>query len=505
MKKTTLAVGVIAILGLSYVGIAWHTGNLIESNIDKSLMQVTEQFNNSQNVFKINISHSNDEKQLFSTKTHINMTLSSKDGSFADVLTLADKDFTIHHGPLPIAALKQGIFSPQMAWVEYETSEESNPLLWKTNGNRPFITGYISLDYSNNIIIKLFSRKIIHHRETDNHIKFESELGNGNFTFISNIDSAIPSITLNLDRFHTKKSVQYITLDKLHIDLDGEKQSNMIGYNLNLDSLKTNLKDIYFNYEYDYDKPDNNTFLIENLKANGIIDYVNQNITLNTNLDKFSLMAESDEQLPSTKLDKLSIKQKIDLSDTRVLNGSFTCSVDSILYGQQNLGNANIDIDYQGIDKALFGDGFINGDAIDNQPIHSKIELKQLNWHNLDGDINISGITTINNFDNTMLDDDNLNRINSFKLNIDAPLKVLARSYAQFHHPENNELTEQQLNESKQIVKNLYQQILNNSPLFKYNKGDEQGIFTNIDIPNNSGQANVNGDIFNKDDMLSLF
>jgi len=97
MKKTTLAVGVIAILGLSYVGIAWHTGNLIESNLDKSLMQVTEQFNNSQNVFKINISHSNDEKQLFSTKTHINMTLSSKDGSFADVLTLADKDFTIHH------------------------------------------------------------------------------------------------------------------------------------------------------------------------------------------------------------------------------------------------------------------------------------------------------------------------------------------------------------------------------------------------------------------------
>jgi len=70
---------------------------VIENDLDKSLTLATEQFNNSQNIFKINISHSNDKKQLFSTKTHINMTLSSKDGSFAEVFTLADKDFTIHH------------------------------------------------------------------------------------------------------------------------------------------------------------------------------------------------------------------------------------------------------------------------------------------------------------------------------------------------------------------------------------------------------------------------
>ena len=507
MKKTTLALGVIAVLGLSYVGIAWHTGNVIENDLDKSLTLATEQFNNSQNIFKINISHSNDKKQLFSTKTHINMTLSSKDGSFAEVFTLADKDFTIHHGPFPLAALKQGIFSPQMAWVEFETSKESNPSAWKTNDNQPFITGYISLDYSESMIVKLFSKEISHYREIEDDVKFGYQLGKGSFTFTSNMDSAIPSITLDLDKFHTQKTVYYLTLDKLHIDLDGEKQSTMIGYNLHLDSLKTNLRDIYLYYldDYEYAETDNDTFSIENLKASGTIDSINQNITLNANLDKFTLIPESDDERPFIILNKLSIKQKTDLSDTRVLNGSFISSVDSILYGQQNLGNAEIDIDYQGLDKEIFGEEFIDEETQYDQTINSKFELKNLNWRNVNGDVNIKGTLDIAKLEDIYNQNNPLDSINNLSLHVNAPLNVIAYSYAQYNDPHHSELTEEQFNESKKTVQKNLVYMFDDSAIFKFSKGEEQGLFIDIDILKDSNEANINGQIYNKSEVLDLF
>ncbi|KES14653.1 hypothetical protein GASC598I20_002190, partial [Gilliamella apicola SCGC AB-598-I20] len=37
MKKTTPIIGIIAVLVISYIGIAWHTGNVIEKEIDNTL------------------------------------------------------------------------------------------------------------------------------------------------------------------------------------------------------------------------------------------------------------------------------------------------------------------------------------------------------------------------------------------------------------------------------------------------------------------------------------
>ena len=124
MKKSTLAIGVIAILGLGYVGIAWHTGNVIEAELDNTLKNLTKQVNSLQNDVEVQITHSNDEKGIFSTKTHIKIIAES--ASASSTITLYDEDVIIHHGPFPLAALKQGTFSPQMAWLEYQGTEKSN-------------------------------------------------------------------------------------------------------------------------------------------------------------------------------------------------------------------------------------------------------------------------------------------------------------------------------------------------------------------------------------------
>lgn len=509
MKKTILTIitiaisTVITIAILGYICIAWHTGIVIEKELYNTLPETVAKFNNAQNIFKLNISHSNHERHLFSTKTHIYMTLTPKDGSSEDVLTLADKDFTIHHGPFPIAALKQGIFSPQQAWIDYEISQEAKPALWEAMGNQPFITGYISLDYSNNLIMKLFSRKFSEKREFETNINLEYELGNGSFTFISNNDSPIPSITLDLDRFHTKKANVYFTLDKLHIEFAGEKQSTNTHYLLSLDSLNTNLRDAFFNPDYDFTKSNNDTFLINNLKVDSTIDSNNQNITLQANLDKFTLIPESDDKRPAIKLNKISVNQKVNFGDSRTLNGFFSGSIYSILYGQQELGKAEINIDYQGLDKAEFGAAFIDEDTQYNQPINSRFELKKLNLHNDNGDINIKGLLDVTNLNKIYIINDPLDNINNFTLHVNAPLNVLARTFAQYHSPNNSGITEEQFNKSKKIVQDILAHMSNDSPLFTFSKDGEQGLF--IDILQDSNDVNINGKIYNKSDVLELF
>ncbi|MWN89830.1 DUF945 family protein [Gilliamella sp. Pra-s65] len=184
MKKTTLAIGIVAILGIAYVGTAWHTGNIIESNIDNQLAQITNKVNQIQNDFIFTVEKSNYNKGILSTKVHLKVTASQKQ-SFDETTTpetLFDDDITIHHGPFPIAALAEGTFAPQMAWLEYEMSEQISPQLWKLAGNQPFITGHVGMSYGEYITFKLTNKAI---KVTQNEfpiIDGTLELGKGDYT-----------------------------------------------------------------------------------------------------------------------------------------------------------------------------------------------------------------------------------------------------------------------------------------------------------------------------------
>ena len=207
MKKSTLAIGVIGILGLSYVGIAWHTGNVIEDELDNTLKNLTKQANSLQDYFELKIIHSDDKKGIFSTKSHIKITAEPLNGSESSI-TLYDDDIVIHHGPFPIAALKQGTFSPQMASIEYQATQQSNPDLWKLAGNQPFVNGHINLSYSDDMTINLTTKPIVFTDEDFNKKFLEGKLELGRINYkvsIKYLESTPSSVSFSVDNLNYKR------------------------------------------------------------------------------------------------------------------------------------------------------------------------------------------------------------------------------------------------------------------------------------------------------------
>jgi len=47
--------------------------------------------------------------------------------------------------------------------------------------------------------------------------------------------------------------------------------------------------------------------------------------------------------------------------------------------------------------------------------------------------------------------------------------------------------------------------MFDDSAIFKFSKGEEQGLFIDIDILKDSNEANINGQIYNKSEVLDLF
>ena len=506
MKKTTLIIGIIAVLGISYLGIAWHTGNVIEKEIDNTIARVTEQINNSQNVFNVQITHSNDKKHIFSTQTHINITLLPKDEMINDKLPLIDTDFTIYHGPFPIAALKQGIFSPQMAWIEYPIADPKFDLV-EVIGARPLITGNMSISYNGDVTLNWLTNgfKVKQNRETHFLSDLEAELGASTLTFTSKSDQSTPSIKLDLDKYHHQFASEYLTLNNLHFTLAGEKQSNHVNFALTFDKLRTNQKNKFFNNMYDFDQSDLDTFILDNLITKVTIEPANQDVDTQISLGNFTLIPQSSYSQPAIQLKGLSINQKVNLSDARVLSGSFTSSVNSILHGQQNLGNAMIDIDYQDLDKAIFGEEFVDVETHYNQPIESKVKLNNFSWHNLSGDINIKGSLDITNLDQISEDDNPLDSIDNLTLHVSAPLNVLLRIFAQYWDPLHHDLVDEQVELWKEETQEMLEHMFGDSPLFKLSRGEEQGLFMDIEISKDSNEANINGQMYNKNELLDLF
>ena len=99
MKKSIVAVGVIAVLAVGYVGISWHTGNMIESNIDRKINQFSQKVNQNLSGYNLAISYSDYQKNIFSTKMHVTIKLSPKEMSGEqeneESSTLFDDDITI--------------------------------------------------------------------------------------------------------------------------------------------------------------------------------------------------------------------------------------------------------------------------------------------------------------------------------------------------------------------------------------------------------------------------
>ena len=516
MKKSIIATGVIAILAFGYIGTSMYTGNLIEENLNTNLAEFAQQVNSSQQIFNLQISHNNDEKGIFSTKTHLKVTLTQKNQIINDddgsVIVLYDDDATIHHGPFPLAALANGSFSPQLAWLEFAITEKTNPTLWKLAGNKPYISGHAGLSYSDYLTVKLATESIkLTHSDFDL-IEDDGvfELGKWNIVFEKQNNGSDLSMEASLDKLNLVIDPNnVISFNGLNMSLKPEQDKSTVDYDINISSLK--MKSIEYGSYTDIDFND--------LTSKGNINYKDYKISDQSEINRLTISTNRSTSSAANNivLNKFVLNQQMELNEkNHAVDGSLFTSVDSIIYGKQNLGNGSLDLNFKGLDKKdIFNRFYMDylddlQDFIEEMPFNTTITLNKLNWHNDAGDINVSFLFDINDLNYFTDDEDDTSseiddKIDALQLKIEAPFNVMARFYAQFENSQNSQVTEQQVNSVKSNIKLSTEMFLGNIPIFVFNNGQTDGIFSDVSLTKDSDEVQVNGEIMSKKDFFYNF
>lgn len=516
MKKSIVATGVIAILAFGYIGTSMHTGNLIEENLDTDLAVFAQQVNSSQQMFNLQISHNNDEKGIFSTKTHLKVTLTQKNQIINDddgsVIVLYDDDATIHHGPFPLAALANGSFSPQLAWLEFAITEKTNPTLWKLAGNKPYISGHAGLSYSDYLTVKLATESIkLTHSDFDL-IEDDGvfELGKWNIVFEKQNNESDLTMQASLDKLNLVIDPNnVISFNGLSMSFKPEQNKTTVDYDINISSLK--MKSIEYGSYTDIDFND--------LTSKGNVNYKDYKISDQSEINRLTVSTNrsTSNAVNNIELNKFVLNQQMELNPkNHAVDGSLFTSVDSIIYGKQNLGNGSLDLNFKGFDKKdIFNRFYMDylddlEDFVEDMPFNTTLTLNKFNWHNDAGDININFVLDINDLnyilnsgDDTGKDIDE--RIDTFKLKVEAPFDVMAQFYAQFENPQNSEVTEQQVNSVKSNIMLSAEMFLGHVPIFVFNNGKTDGIFSDISVTKDSDEVQVNGETMSKKFFFNEF
>ena len=516
MKKSIVATGVIAILAFGYIGTSMHTGNLIEENLDTDLAVFAQQVNSSQQMFNLQISHNNDEKGIFSTKTHLKVTLTQKNQIINDddgsVIVLYDDDATIHHGPFPLAALANGSFSPQLAWLEFAITEKTNPTLWKLAGNKPYISGHAGVSYSDYLTVKLATESIkLTHSDFDL-IEDDGifELGKWNIVFEKQNNESDLTMQASLDKLNLVIDPNnVISFNGLNMSFKPEQNKTTVDYDINISSLK--MKSIEYGSYTDIDFND--------LTSKGNVNYKDYKISDQSEINRLTVSTNrsTSNAVNNIELNKFVLNQQMELNPkNHAVDGSLFTSVDSIIYGKQNLGNGSLDLNFKGFDKKDIFKGFYMDylddleDFVEDMPFNTTLTLNKFNWHNDAGDININFVLDINDLnyilnsgDDTGKDTDE--RIDTFKLKVEAPFDVMAQFYAQFENPQNSEVTEQQVNSVKSNIMLSAEMFLGHVPIFVFNNGKTDGIFSDISVTKDSDEVQVNGETMSKKFFFNEF
>lgn len=458
MKKSKLAVGVVAILGLGYVGLAWHTGNVIEKELDNSLNDICQQMNSVQKLFKLQITHDNDEKGIFSTKTHIKISI-NYDQRFAPII-IYDDDIIIHHGPFPLAALKDGKLTPQQVWVEYQNSEQFNPSLWKDVGNQPFIKGHVGLSYFDNLDFNLLTQPISlgESEHVYNIFQGKLDLGTIDYRFSGNIKFDKSSISIKVSK---------------------------IGYQRN----------------------NGDSLLVNNLKFVNDIDYSKAYVDTQTRFDDLNFDFKTKFNTPEIAIKNLIWHNKFE-ANSKGLNGMVNLNVDAFNYGKQEMGNGALDFNFEGMDKSFLKHQSelrpLLAKIGNNTSPNSKVNFKKVYWHNNEGDINFNALVDVSNFDQktALTMGSNLNKLNQFNFKLEAPYKVLGRFIAQFVNPEKENISDEEFKTAVQNVQDIIEMAVYKSPLFIFKKDDVDGLFSDVKYLKNSEQFIINGKKMASDELL---
>lgn len=141
MKKSLVAVGVVAALGVVWTAGAWFTGKQMEARFADMIAQTNAQLNRAAPEAALTLSYQNYQRGLFSS--HLQLVVQPSAGKESPWLKPGQQvvfDESVDHGPFPFAQLKSFNLLPAMASVSSSlaNNDVSKPLFDAAKGKSPF-------------------------------------------------------------------------------------------------------------------------------------------------------------------------------------------------------------------------------------------------------------------------------------------------------------------------------------------------------------------------------
>lgn len=223
MKKSTIAIGIIAVLGAVWTGAAWFTGSKAEeyyrqavADTNAQLQQIAESSNQ---ALTLHINTLDFQRGIFSSQIKDELVINAeiKGEKRQWIVPFTDR---LYHGPLPFNQLKTFNFMPNMVgWVSEVTPHDSISEWFKaTQGVSPIISDLV-ISYNQKITGQV---KIA----DTNYVSDQNSLAWQDFTL--NLDGVnfdgIGKGNVYLGSFQSKTALEEnLSLDKLNINLNIQK------------------------------------------------------------------------------------------------------------------------------------------------------------------------------------------------------------------------------------------------------------------------------------------
>lgn len=278
MKKSLVAVGVVAALGVVWTAGAWFTGKQMEARFADMIAETNAQLNSTAPEAALALSYQNYQRGLFSS--HLQLVIQPAAGKESPWLKPGQQvvfDESVDHGPFPFAQLKSFNLLPAMASVSSTlvNNEVSKPLFDAAKGKSPFSAetrvGYSAatdsritlepLNYEAEDEKLVFSGGTLRMQadREGKELALSGEIKSGDFDALNEYNQRVQLSFSNLKTDGTSEMTDFaerigsqkLSLDKLAIAIEGQQMAVIEGMNLDgASTLSSDRKTINTRLDY---------------------------------------------------------------------------------------------------------------------------------------------------------------------------------------------------------------------------------------------------------------
>lgn len=226
MKKSTLAIAIIAGLGILWTGGAYYTGQKAETELqtlfEKNNQEIRKVFSTSGIPLQIANTNLKFERGIFSSDISYDIEITAENGE----KTVLPFSGTFYHGPLPLNLVKKFNFIPAMFSVDAALLKNVQTEKWFANNSHPFTTE-LTFGYDKNFKGKFISKlNGVIHEKAKLTLDMQSD-SEGNYQQTGKISLNIKELNIQNTELN---DASVLAMNDAKVEIHGEKPTGNFNY-----------------------------------------------------------------------------------------------------------------------------------------------------------------------------------------------------------------------------------------------------------------------------------